>query len=52
MYFDEANEVQHLVASQDMKLVLSVNGLVIFLLGLLPGTLMSACVIATISYSS
>lgn len=51
MYFDEANDPQSLVASQDMKLVLSVNGLTIFLLGILPGTLMSICVIVTIPYS-
>lgn len=51
MYFDDATDNQSLEASQDMKLVLSVNGLAIFLLGILPGALMSICVIVTISYS-
>ena len=51
MYFDEARETQGLEASQDMKLVLSVNGLAIFLLGVLPGALMSICVIVTIPYA-
>ena len=51
MYFDEASDLTALQASQDMKLVLSVNGLTIFLLGVLPGILMSICVIVTIPYS-
>ncbi|MFP6681007.1 MAG: NADH-quinone oxidoreductase subunit NuoN [Gammaproteobacteria bacterium] len=51
MYFDEARETEGLEASQDMKLVLSVNGLAIFLLGVFPGALMSICVIVTIPYS-
>ncbi len=51
MYFDDSSDPQSLVASQDMKLVLSVNGLAIFLLGVLPGSLMSICVIVTIPYS-
>ncbi len=51
MYFDEARDTHSLEASQDMKLVLSVNGLAILLLGVLPGALMSICVIVTIPYS-
>lgn len=51
MYFDDASDTQPLHASQDMRLVLSVNGLAIFLLGILPGALMSICVIVTIPYS-
>lgn len=51
MYFDAANDRNVLEASQDMKLVLSVNGLAIFLLGVLPGALMSICVIVTIPYA-
>jgi NADH-quinone oxidoreductase subunit N len=51
MYFDDPIDHQSLEASQDMKLVLSVNGLAIFLLGILPGALMSICVIVTIPYS-
>ena len=51
MYFDGATENDAPEASEDMKLVLSVNGLAIVLLGLLPGALMSICVIVTIQYS-
>jgi len=51
MYFDASTDGNKLEASQDMKLVLSVNGLAIFLLGGLPGALMSICVIVTIPYS-
>ena len=51
MYFDDARDDAAIVASQDMKLVLSVNGLSIFLLGVLPGALMSICVIVTIPYA-
>lgn len=51
MYFDDATENDAPEASEDMKLVLSVNGLAIVLLGLLPGALMSICVIVTIPYS-
>jgi NADH-quinone oxidoreductase subunit N len=51
MYFDASRDRKALEASQDMKLVLSVNGLAIFLMGVLPGALMSICVIVTIPYS-
>jgi len=51
MYFDDATDGKAVEASQDMKLVLSVNGLAIFALGILPGALMSICVIVTIPYS-
>lgn len=51
MYFDEAVDNRPLVATQDLKLVLSVNGLAIFLLGILPGALMSICVVVTLPYS-
>lgn len=51
MYFDQPSDTEALEASQDMKLVLSVNGLAIFLMGLLPGALMSICVIVTIPYA-
>ena len=51
MYFDSATDDSSIEASQDLKLVLSVNGLAIFLLGILPGALMSICVIVTIPYS-
>ncbi len=43
MYFDEPTDVSPIVASGDMKLLLSVNGLAVLILGILPGPLMSAC---------
>ncbi|MFT4560979.1 MAG: NADH-quinone oxidoreductase subunit N [Gammaproteobacteria bacterium] len=52
MYFDDAIDTNGLDASEDMKLVLSVNGLTIFALGILPGALMSICVIVTIPYAA
>ena len=52
MYFDEPVDSSGLEASQDMKLVLSVNGLAIVFLGILPGALMAICVIVTLPYAS
>ena len=52
MYFDEPVDNSGLEASQDMKLVLSVNGLAIVFLGILPGALMAICVIVTLPYAS
>lgn len=52
MYFDEPVDSSGLEASQDMKLVLSVNGLAIVFLGILPGALMAMCVIVTLPYAS
>ncbi len=46
MYFDEPRENAPIEASPDMKLVLSVNGLSIALLGLLPNAIMGLCAIA------
>ncbi len=43
MYFDEPTDVSPIVASGDMKLLLSVNGLAVLIVGILPGPLMSAC---------
>ena len=43
MYFDEPITVAQVDASLDVKLVLSVNGALILLLGLLPGALMTLC---------
>jgi NADH-quinone oxidoreductase subunit N len=51
MYFDEPENGHAIAASPDVRLVLSVNGLVVLLLGLMPGTLMSICLSATIPYS-
>ncbi len=50
MYFDEPVRLQGVEASQDLKLVLSVNGLAVLALGLAPGALMSVCVSATLPY--
>ncbi len=50
MYFDEPTASARLFATQDIKLVLSVNGFAILLLGLIPGTLMSVCLSATTNY--
>jgi len=50
MYFDEPAHAQGVEASQDLKLVLSVNGLAVLALGLAPGALMSVCVSATLPY--
>ncbi|MFZ6747385.1 NADH-quinone oxidoreductase subunit NuoN [Undibacterium sp. Ren11W] len=43
MYFDEPADQGVIVASADMRIVLSVNGLAVLALGLMPGSLMSAC---------
>jgi NADH-quinone oxidoreductase subunit N len=51
MFFDDPTDNSELVATQDLKLVLSVNGLAIFLVGILPGALMAICVVVTLPYS-
>lgn len=43
MYFDEALDTTKIVAKYDMRTVLSINGVAVLLLGLMPGPLMSAC---------
>lgn len=43
MYFDEALDTTKIVAKCDMRTVLSINGVAVLLLGLMPGPLMSAC---------
>lgn len=51
MYFDEPDaEVDAIHATEDVRLIFNVNGITILLLGLLPGTLMSVCVSAMMSY--
>ncbi|BBB61279.1 NADH-quinone oxidoreductase subunit NuoN [Undibacterium sp. TC4M20W] len=44
MYFDDPVDNSPIVASADMRMVLSVNGLMVVVLGILPGSLMTACV--------
>ena len=50
MYFDEPVTNTAPEAGTDLKLVLSLNGLLVLALGLAPGVLMSLCVAATLSY--
>lgn len=51
MYFDEPDaEVDAIHATEDVRLIFSVNGITILLLGLLPGTLMSVCISAMLAY--
>jgi len=46
MYFDEPLQTAPIEAPGDMRLALSINGLGILALGILPGPLMSVCLIA------
>ncbi|MBI3284674.1 MAG: NADH-quinone oxidoreductase subunit NuoN [Burkholderiales bacterium] len=48
MYFDEPADKEVIVASADMRIVLSVNGLAVLLLGIMPGSLMSVCAAAIV----
>jgi NADH-quinone oxidoreductase subunit N len=43
MYFDDAVDKAKIVVNTDMQVVLSLNGLAIVVLGLLPGPLMALC---------
>jgi NADH-quinone oxidoreductase subunit N len=43
MYFDDATDKSPIVAHGDMRVALSLNGVAIVALGLLPGPLMAAC---------
>ncbi|MBK4734122.1 NADH-quinone oxidoreductase subunit NuoN [Noviherbaspirillum pedocola] len=48
MYFDEAVDKTKIHASADMRVALSLNGVAVLVLGLLPGPLMAACVTAIV----
>ena len=48
MYFDDAVDTTPLVANKEMRVVLSVNGLAVLLLGILPGPLMAVCASAMV----
>jgi NADH-quinone oxidoreductase subunit N len=48
MYFDQAIDRNQIVASGDMRVALSLNGIAIVVLGLLPGPLMAACATAIV----
>ncbi len=43
MWFDEPTDKQPIVVSNDMALVLSLNGFALVILGMLPGPLLAAC---------
>jgi NADH-quinone oxidoreductase subunit N len=43
MYFDKAEDDQPLEAGADMKAVLSVNGIMVLMLGIFPGGLLALC---------
>jgi NADH-quinone oxidoreductase subunit N len=43
MYFDEAVDLHPLVARSDVRIMLSLNGAAVLLLGILPGGLMQLC---------
>ena len=47
MYFDEPADTEAIEATGGLRLVLSLNGVAVVLLGVLPGPLMAACVYAT-----
>jgi NADH-quinone oxidoreductase subunit N len=46
MYFDDPLQTAAIESSSDMRLALSINGLAVLALGILPGPLMSVCLIA------
>lgn len=46
MYFDEPTENSPIVVGAEMRCVLSLNGLAILFLGLMPESMMSACLVA------
>src|ERR1035437_8409846 len=46
MYFDAPESHEPIIFGQDTTLLISVNGLGVLLLGLLPGTLMSVCAVS------
>tara|TARA_R110001599_G_scaffold64023_3_gene178486 strand:- start:58837 stop:60321 length:1485 start_codon:yes stop_codon:yes gene_type:complete len=46
MYFDEPIDTSPIVSTSDVRVALSLNGMAILVLGILPGPLMAACSIA------
>ena len=44
MYFDEPVDLASVAAGADMRLVLSINGLLVLALGLFPQALLDACI--------
>jgi NADH-quinone oxidoreductase subunit N len=48
MYFDDPVDTAKIVASGDMRVTLSLNGMAVLLLGILPGPLMAVCATAIV----
>jgi NADH-quinone oxidoreductase subunit N len=48
MYFDDPVDTSKIIASKDMRVTLSINGVAVLLLGVLPGPLMAACATAIV----
>jgi len=48
MYFDKAENMTAIKASRQMRLALSINGLALLVIGLMPGFLMTLCLAALI----
>ena len=48
MYFDEPVDTAPIIAHRDMRAALSINGLAILVLGVLPGPLMAICATAMV----
>ena len=46
MYFDEPDSMVAIKSSQEMRFVLSMNGILVLLLGFMPGMLMTLCISA------
>lgn len=46
MYFDEPDQMAAIKASREIRLVLSVNGMLVLILGFIPGALMALCLSA------
>jgi len=46
MYFDAPTDTAPIVANRGMQITLSLNGIAVVLLGVLPGPLMTACLYA------
>jgi NADH-quinone oxidoreductase subunit N len=48
MFFDEPRETAPIVATSDVRTILSINGAAVLIFGLLPGGLMAMCVEAIV----
>lgn len=48
MYFDEPVDTSQIAATNDVRLTLSLNGMAVLILGILPGPLMAACAYAIV----